>query len=206
MGNKNQARLEQPMFVDKATIEEVEDFSGKEPPFSSGGAYPARDLALQLSLRIEENGFLTKLFIGGNLNRSTAEKHRQWGSAWKIRAVFDELELSVSEAIVKNPDDSLSLKKEIIDQMVGKEIIKVSYYTPQDRRREYDRIVMRQSGESQEEAEARIRHMFLQDAERGFVQYREPKVKSAGDFPIDIKIEEDGEGAKKDTPEEEIPF
>ena len=79
------------MYIDKATIVEAQDYCGKEPPFSKGGMYDNREVALQVTLKLPNSEFRPHIYVGGRLKRQTDDGYKAWGSAWKGRAMLEEL-------------------------------------------------------------------------------------------------------------------
>ena len=192
------------MYIDKVKIVEATDYSGKEPPFSGGEyQYDPRELAMEIKVGVEQLSFDPAIYVGGNLNRSATTPGKRWGNAWKVRAMLQELGLNTKEVIQKDGEgDGLKIAPEALKEIIGREIYKISYVTPSDKRREYDRIVVQQEGESDEQARNRLRDMFNSDVERGFVRYKPTPHAHEAELP-DAIWEED---TSQPEPDDDLPF
>lgn len=104
------------VYINEATIAKVKDISGiiaadwQQRPF---------DIGLQLVLEIGRD-FQPTMTIGGDFKRATDGSITDWGTAWPVRALMDALK--VKGKLVKG-----KLPKEVLQQMVGLKILRLSY-------------------------------------------------------------------------------
>jgi hypothetical protein len=190
------------MFVDKVRIVKIEDFCGKEPPFSTDAAqYDKREVGLQVRVEVKGLDFALGIYVGGNINRSATTENKKWGSAWKVREMLRELGISTQTAM-KVDHGVMSFIDEEIQKAIGKEFFKISYKTLNGKRREYDRIVSQRNGETEDEAKDRLIANFNSDVEKGYVKYI-PYVATETE---NDKLPEGLFDKPDDEPEEEIAF
>lgn len=104
------------VYINEATIAKVKDISGI---IAADWQQRPYDIGLQLVLEIGKD-FQPTMTIGGDFKRGTDGSIIDWGSAWQVRALMDALK--IKGKLIKG-----KLSKEILQQMVGQKVVRLSY-------------------------------------------------------------------------------
>ncbi|MFA6468220.1 MAG: hypothetical protein WCW35_04920 [Bacteroidota bacterium] len=104
------------VYINEATIIEVEDVSGTTPqPFIK-----QVDIGIRLTLDIGKT-FSTKMLIAGDFKRNENQEVTSWGAAFIVQEAFAKLGYKGS----LNPDNSIP--DEALESLLDKKFLKLSY-------------------------------------------------------------------------------
>lgn len=166
-------------FVVKETIQKAE----RVEKFPYGTR--ANDVVLKLTFsEVEYQGkkFTPEMFVMGDFKRDSQGKVTGWGSAFKVRNVFNAC------GVAGSVDDNGNIPQALIDSLAGHEVYVLKYVFKDDGKKHYKLWSDMMLGVDSKEPVETLKKAFFDSYLKGYPKDFVPVAEVQGDIPTDAPM------------------